>query len=494
MARIEKVYWDSRTAFILASIGSAIGLGNVWRFPYICFKYGGGAFLVAYLIALFFIGIPLLILEFGLGQRLGGSSPTALAKTHKGFAWVGWLAVIVGFFIVTYYSVIMSWAANYLVHSFNLAWGNDPKTFFYTNVLNLSEGILDFGSIRIWLLVGLVVCWIWIILSIWKGAKTVSKVVYVTVLLPWLILLILVIGGLTLDGAGEGIKYYLTPDWRQLLNPELWQAAITQVFFSLTVGFGVMIAYSSFLPPKSDVVNNAFIIGLADAATAFVSGFAVFSALGYYAHIQGVPVADVMKSGPELAFVTYPAIINHLPLAPLVGVLFFIMLLTLAIDSAFSLVEAVVAGFMETFGIARIKTNLIFGGIAFLFGILYTTQAGLFWLDLVDYYMCFFGLFIVAFLEAIVVGWFINTDDLRKKINENSMVHIGKWWNVAIKVIIPVAALALLSISVVKLFTAPYGDYPQVTQLLGGYLPLLIGIVGGVFLGKATIQMLKKSK
>ena len=193
MALGEKIYWDSRTAFVLAAIGSAIGLGNIWRFPYICYKFGGGAFLIAYLIALFTAGLPLLLLEFALGQRIGGSAPTSLGKISRNFAWVGWMAVIVGFFITTYYSVIMSWSVNYLVHSFSLAWGNDPKGFFFTNVLGLSDGIFHIGAPRIALVIGLIICWVWIILSIWKGARTVSKVVYITVTVPWLILIILVV-------------------------------------------------------------------------------------------------------------------------------------------------------------------------------------------------------------------------------------------------------------------------------------------------------------
>ncbi len=492
MALKEKVFWDNRMAFVLASIGSAIGLGNIWRFPYICYKYGGGAFLVAYIVALFVAGLPLLVLEFGLGQKIGGSAPTALAKVSKSFAWVGWMAILVGFFITTYYSVIMSWAANYLVHSLTLAWGSDPKTFFFKKVLGLSDGIFDIGAPRLHLLLGLVVVWVWIVLSIWKGARTVSKVVYVTVTLPWLILLILVFGGLTLPGALTGIKYYLTPNWRALLDAELWQAAFTQVFFSLSVGFGVMIAYASFLPPKSDIVNSAFIIGLSDAATAFVGGFAVFSALGYYAQLQGVSVADVMKSGPELAFVTYPAIINHLPLAPLVGVLFFVMLLTLAIDSAFSLVEAVVAGVMETFGLGRTKTNVAVAALAFTIGIIYTTTAGLYWLDVVDYYMSFFGLFAVAFLEAVAVGWIFDTEELRRRINETSLVHIGRWWNVAVKVVVPLSALVILCITIISRIKSPYGGYPRTAELLGGWMPILVAILGGVALGRATVHAIRR--
>ena len=492
MAQTEKAYWSSRTAFILASIGSAIGLGNVWRFPYICYKYGGGAFIIAYLVSLFLAGIPLLILEFALGQRIGGSAPVAFAKLSKRFAWIGWFAILVGFFITTYYAVIMSWAANYLVYSFKLSWGNDPKSFFFNKVLGLTDSISNFGSIQTHLVIGLLIMWIWVVLSIWKGAKTVSKVVYFTVTIPWIILITLVIGGLTLPNAFEGIKYYLTPKWGMLLKPQIWQAAFTQVFFSLSVGFGVMIAYASFLPPKSDLVNNAMIIALSDAATAYVGGFAVFSVLGYYAGLQGVEVAKVMKSGPELAFITYPEIINHLPLAPLVGILFFLMLLTLAIDSAFSLVEGFVAGVMETFGTRRGRTNIFVAVVAFLIGIIYTTGAGLYWLDLVDHYMTFFGLFAVGFLEALVVGWFTDTEKIREMINAHSIVKIGKWWNVAVKFFVPIASIVLLLSSVIGIIIKPYGGYPRWAELVGGWLLLAIAVILGFILGKQTVKALKE--
>ncbi len=491
MALKEKIYWDNRTAFVLASIGSAIGLGNIWRFPYICYKFGGGVFLLAYLISLFIVGLPLLLLEFSIGQRIGGSAPTSLEKLRKNFGWIGWMAVIVGFFIVTYYSVIMSWAANYLVHSFKLAWGTEPEGFFYNNVLGLSEGIFHIGAPRIALLAGLVICWIWILLSIWKGARTVGKVVYVTVTVPWLILVIMVIGGLTLPGAFDGIKYYLTPEWSKFLNPELWQAAITQVFFSLSVGFGVMIAYASFLPPNSDLVGDAFIVGLSDAATAIVGGFAVFSVLGYYAQVQGCSVAEVMGSGPELAFVTYPAIINHLPLGPLVGVLFFLMLLTLAVDSAFSLVEAMVAGVMETFGTRRKVANFTVGGIAFGIGIIYTSTAGLYWLDMVDHYMTFFGLFLVAFLETVAVGWVFGAEKMRQKINKYSRIKIGKWWNATVKFIVPAASICLLVLVIYERIGTSYENYPRLAELIGGWIPLGIAIFGGVVLGRATRKSIR---
>jgi len=484
----EHAYWETRVGFVLASIGSAIGLGNIWRFPYICYKFGGGAFVIAYLIALIIVGIPLLTLEFALGYKMKGSAPLSLGRikfilsgyeensptlTRKGkFEWIGWFALLVGFGIVTYYSVIMGWAANYLVYSFNLKWGENPSKFFYENVLALSKGIFEIGSVQWKILVGLAASWVWIVLSIWKGARTVGKVVYFTVTIPWIIIVIFVIRGLTLPGAFEGVKYYLTPNFKMLLQPELWHAAFSQVFFSLTVGFGVMIAYASFLPPRSDIVNNAFLVAFADAATAYVGGFAVFSTLGHYAKLMNTSVANVMRSGPELAFVTYPTIINHLPLAPLFGVLFFLMLLTLAIDSAFSLVEAGVAGLMDKFGVRRKWANIGIVVVAFLCGIIYCTKGGLYWIDVVDYFMNNFGLFVVAMLESLIVAYIYGADNLRNFANSVSEIRVGKWWSFCVKFAVPFSSLLILMFTFRKVLLSSYGGYPRLAEFLGGWLVL----------------------
>ncbi|MBN1150389.1 sodium-dependent transporter [candidate division WOR-3 bacterium] len=500
----DKGLWDSRTAFVLASIGSAIGLGNIWRFPYICYKYGGGSFLIAYIIALFVAGIPLLLLEFSLGHKMAGSAPFAFSKlkfSFKGssseeeitekkgdFQWVGWIALFIGFFITTYYAVIMGWSFDYLYYSVKMSWSQvGPEKFFYENVLHLTEGVFDFGKLQLPIIIGLVISWIWIVLSIWKGAKTVGKVVFVTVTLPWLLLLVFVFRGVFLPGASEGIKYYLLPDFTMLLNVELWHAAFSQVFFSLSIGFGIMVAYASFLPEKSDIANSAVIIALADAATAFVGGFAVFSALGYYAKIQGVDVCDVMQSGPHLAFVTYPEIISKLPFAPFFGFLFFLMLLTLAIDSAFSLVEGIVAGLMDKFNIGRMKTNLGVAAATFLVGLIFTFGAGLYWLDITDHFMNNFGLFTVAFLEALVVGYAVSPEEIRKYINQKSEIQIGKWWTVSVKYFIPIIAFVLLFFSIKSVLFSNYGGYPALAVFLAGWLPLLIAAVGSYILSSKKI-------
>lgn len=474
--------WDSRTSFILAAIGSAIGLGNIWRFPYVCYENGGGAFLIAYLVALFSAGIPLMILEFGLGHKTEGAAPRAMRKTRAGFEWFGWMAIAVGFFIVVYYAVIMGYCFNYGYFSITQAWGDDPAGFF-NRTLGLTSGPYHMGSLKWGIVLGLFLAWIWIVLSVWKGAKTVGKVVYVTVLLPWLLLIVFIIRGITLPGAVDGLNYYLTPDFTKLLSAKVWLAAYTQAFFSLSVGFGIMIAYSSFLPRKSDITNSAFIIGMCDALTAFLGGLAVFGALGYLAHVTGKPVAEVVASGPGLAFVTYPTIISNLPFwQPVFGVLFFLMLLTLGIDSAFSLLEAVAAGVIDKWKASHRKANLTVGITALVLGIPLCFGGGLFWLDIVDNFMNKFGISLICLGECIFIGWVFGSGKIREYVNGLSEFRIGVWWDIFIRVITPAALLFLIIMEVVDRIRGSYGGYPRSAEFLGGWLIVIILPVLGIIL------------
>ncbi len=466
--------WQKRSSFILAAIGSAVGLGNVWRFPYICYQNGGGAFLIPYFVALFTTGIPLMILEFGLGHMMQGSAPKSFFQVRKRAEWVGWWAILVGFFITTYYAVIMSWCFSYLVHSWKLSWGNSAEKFFSQSFLHLSSGPGSLGGVRWPILIGLLLTWIFIYLCISKGTKSVGKVVLVTVPLPVLLLAILVVRGLTLPGAMEGLRFYLTPKFAVLKDPKVWLAAYSQIFFSLSLGFGVLIAYASYLPRKSDIVNNAFITSLANCGTSFFAGFAVFSTLGYLAQVTNAKVADVVSGGLGLAFVTYPTVISLLPFAAsLFGILFFLMLLTLGIDSAFSLIEAVVAGGMDRWGLNRKRANLIFCGVAFLLGIVFTTNGGLHWLDIVDHFLNNFGLVPVCLVECLIIGYFFGPSKLRNYANRNSDFSIGGWWDVLIKFVSPLILLGILGWVVWEAIRTHYGGYPGWALGVGGW-----GMVG----------------
>lgn len=451
--------WNTRTAFILASIGSAIGLGNIWRFPYVCYDNGGGAFLVAYAICLFVVGIPLLMLEFAVGQRSQQTGPGAFKQIHPRLEWFGWIATGIAFVIVVYYAVVMSYCVNYTFQSFTLGWGENPGEYFTKRLLGITESAAVLGNFRWPVFGGLILGWIGIIACVWHGTRTVSKVIYVTVLVPWVLLVIFVIRGVTLPGAGEGLAFYLRPDWSKLLTFKIWLDAVTQVAFSLSVGFAVMLAYGSFLKRDADIVQNAFVIGIADGLTAFISGFAVFGALGHKAFLEGAEVATVVKSGPGLAFVTYPEIINNLPLAPVFGFLFFAMLLLLAIDSAFSIVEAVTGALHDKWGWDHKQCNFTVAAVALLLGVPLCFGGGIHILDITDRFMTQMGITIVALGECLIVGYVLGAHKMREYLNVHSIRKAGQWWDVCVRYVIPIAIMIMFGNELIERIKEPYlGD------------------------------------
>ncbi|GAG04421.1 unnamed protein product, partial [marine sediment metagenome] len=263
----ERENWGSRAGFVLAAVGSAVGLGNVWRFPHEAYSNGGSAFLIPYVVAMLVIGIPLLILEFSLGHLMQQAAPNAFKQVGKRWEFVGWWPILLSFIIVCYYAVVLAWCLNYLIYSFSnpLPWAAEPKKFFFDYYLQNSQSY-ELAGLRWPIVAALAGVWTIMYLCIFKGVKIVSKIVLWTVPIPWLMLIILTVRGLTLKGSIQGLEYYLEPDWSVLKDSNVWRAAFGQVFFSLSLAFGVMVTYASFLHRKSDLNNNAVIIGLADLA------------------------------------------------------------------------------------------------------------------------------------------------------------------------------------------------------------------------------------
>ena len=486
----KREHWSSRSAFIFAAIGSAIGLGNLWRFPRICAENGGTAFLIAYVIALFAIGIPILILELSIGQKMQKATPGSFAGMKKPLEWVGWCIVGVGFFITTYYAVVMGWSLNYFLFAFTGKWGADPQDFFFNKFLELSDASAlpgGWGKLSIPILLGAIISWVAIMACIWKGVKTVSKVVYFTVLAPWFILIVFVIRGLTLPGAMNGMEYYLLgqASLGKLLEASTWLAAITQVFFSLSIGFGIMFAYGSFLDPDANIVKNAFIIGISDSITAFVGGLAVFAALGHLSTpaAGGVPINEWMGSSLGICFVAYPTLINNLPLGVFFGPVFFLMLLTLALDSAFSLVEACVSPFEDKFGWSHRKALFIVCFIAFILGVPHIFQSGLYWFDTLDHFMNHFGLAMACLVECIVAGYIYGAKNVRKDLMEDPENRLGVWWDVMIKFVAPIALIFLLGTEIRDRIQAPYNGYPRAVEFWGGWFALILIVCAGVLFG-----------
>ncbi len=484
---VRKEHWDSRFAFIMAAIGSAVGLGNVWRFPYICYESGGGAFLIPYFVALFTAGIPLMILEFSVGHWARSSPPEAFKKIGKKWEWMGWWAVLVPFVIALYYVAVMAWCFSYMIYSLDLRWGANAELFF-KNFLGDTGSPAILGGISVPVFLGLIVVWLCVFLILYKGVHRIGKIVVITVPLPTILLILLTIRGLTLPGAIEGISYYLTPNFSRLLDVNVWLAAYAQVFFSLGVAQGIMITYASFLKKKSDITNNAVIISLADAGTSFLAGFTVFSVVGYLAASQGVGITELGIGGPTLTFITYPTAISLLPFAAaFFGIIFYIALLTFGIDSAFSMVEPIVSGIHGKWKISKARATGIMCIVGFLISLIFATGGGLYWLDIADHFIANFGLVMIGLVECLILGWMYKLSKLRDHANKTSELHLGRWWDYLIKFAIPFVLFILLAAAVINNIINPYLGYPWWIIVLGGVAPCL-----SIFLLSFVFMKIKK--
>ena len=346
---MKREQWGSRTGFILAAVGSAIGLGNIWRFPYMAYENGGGAFFIPYLFAMLTAGIPFMILEFGMGHKNRGSAPKTLAKIHSKFQWLGWFQVGIAAVIAVYYVAVIGWAISYFSMSFTQSWGHDTNTFFFKDYLGLGDNSpTQLGSIQWKIAFSMLIAWAITYAAIVGGVKAgiekASKI-----MMPILFIMVVVLIGrmVFLPGALEGVNYMFEPDFSKILDLKVWAAAYGQIFFTLSIGFAIMLAYSSYLPEKSDISNNAFMTVLINCGFSILAGIMIFSVLGYMAHEQGKALTDVVTSGVGLAFVTLPAAINLLPAPYILGPLFFLALVVAGLSSHISIMEAVTSAIMD---------------------------------------------------------------------------------------------------------------------------------------------------
>lgn len=457
--------WTTRGAFVLAAIGSAVGLGNLWGFPYKVYAFGGGAFLIPYFIAMAVMGIPLLIMEFAVGHWAQQSAPGAFRRILTRYRFVGWWLVTLAFVIITYYAVILAYCIDYLVVSVlslgsgSLPWsGPDAagaQAYFFDDMLRFSN-TMALGPPAGRVLAATLAVWLLIYLCLFRGVKWISRVVLLTVPLPWIMLLVLTIRGLTLEGAIAGLEFYLEPRWAKLLDPDTWRFAFGQVFFSMSLGFAVMLSYASFLHRRSDLNNNALIIGLGDLGTSFVAGIAVFSMLGAMAAASGTAVPDLVPEGTVgLSFVVFPFGLTQLPAAALFSSVFFLALLTLGIDSAFSIVEACLASVCDSRPLWPRRYVLpAICAAGMVCGLVFTsTRGGLNWLALVDGLINGpLGILVVALAESLVVGWAWNGRFLgvmRAHANERSDWRLYGWWDFTVKYVVPAFLSILIAWSVI---------------------------------------------
>ncbi|XP_005166076.1 solute carrier family 6 member 22, tandem duplicate 1 isoform X1 [Danio rerio] len=481
--------WSSKVEFILAVAGQIIGLGNVWRFPYLCYKNGGGVFFIPYVVFLFACGIPLFLMETALGQYTSQGSVTCWRKICPLFEGLGYGSQVVVLYSSAYYIIILAWAFFYLFSSFSgeLPWAScrnwwnsencvefdrmqgaknlsfmanassPVKEFWERRVLNITGSVNELGSVRWELALCLLLAWVICYFCVWKGVKSTGKVVYFTATFPYVMLMVLLIRGLTLPGAIDGITFYLYPNPARLADPQVWMDAGTQIFYSYALCIGCLTALGSYNKYNNNCYKDCVYLCLLNSGTSFVAGFAIFSVLGFMALEQGVDISVVAESGPGLAFIAYPRAVAMMPMAQLWSICFFLMIILLGLDSEFVGLESLMTAITDMNpnfflqGHRRKLFLLVICIACFLIGLLMVTEGGLYVFQLFDYYSCSgMTLLLFAIAQSICIGWFYGADRLYENIADMIGYHPLTLMKYCWKYITPIVCIGTFIFSLVK--------------------------------------------
>ena len=463
--------FSSRRVFIFAAIGSAVGLGNIWRFPYVAYDNGGGSFIIPYLVALLTAGIPFLWFDYALGHKYRGSAPLSFARLRRGAEGLGWWQAGICFAIGVYYAAVLAWAVSYTWFSVNKAWGEDPNGFFFGEFLERGDPGVSMNVVpqvlwpllAVWVLVGVIM-----LLGVQRGIGMTA-----TIFIPLLVVcfVLLVIRSLMLPGAAEGLNALFTPNWAALLDPGVWAAAYGQIFFSLSIGFGIMITYASYVDRKTDMTGSGAVVGFANSSFEILAGIGVFAALGFMAQAQGVGVGDVVTAGVGLAFVAFPAIISEAPGGALLGVLFFVSLVVAGLTSLVSVIEVVISAVRDKFELSRkAATTAVIVPMTIMSLLFFSTASGLYVLDIVDHFVNRFGILLVAVVSLIVVAWGARAlPRLADHLNRTGKIQIGRAWVVLLSIIVPIVLSLVLLQELWAVLRNPYEGYPQWMLIVFGW-------------------------
>ncbi|MEE9269175.1 MAG: sodium-dependent transporter [Candidatus Krumholzibacteria bacterium] len=459
----QRGQWKSRAGFILAASGSAIGLGNIVFFSANAYKFGGGAFYLPYLFALFAIGIPVMMLEFGLGNITARAFPGSLHRlAGKRGEFAGWWAVVNGCFLTMYYITILSWVLGMLVGSVGELW--KPSTA--VPAFGFEEGDLSnpvayfFHMLSTWKpLLFVAIIWLLNVLIVRKGVESIEPVTKVFVPLMWIFMVVLIVRGLTLPNGGQGVFLLFTPNFSVMKDPAVWQGAFSQIFFTLSLGIGTMTAYASYLPKKSDLTQNSIITSLLNCGFEYIAGLAIFSILFAFAI---VPQASTLS----MTFFIVPQGIGAMPAGVTVfGIVFFALLLMAGLTSSVSLVETVISPLRDKFGWSRKRIVTVAAIVGFAGSACFALPhvinpgleddgtLGLTLLDLIDHWVFSYGLLIVGLSECLLIGWLVGPEKIRNHLNSNSSLKLGYWFDFLLKYAIPAMILFVLGYSLWNEFT-----------------------------------------
>ncbi|XP_057218754.1 sodium- and chloride-dependent neutral and basic amino acid transporter B(0+) [Triplophysa rosa] len=509
--------WSSKREYMLSMIGYAVGLGNVWRFPYLAYKHGGGAFLIPYTIMLAVAGVPLFFLESSFGQFCS-QGPINVWKAVPILQGVGITMMLVSTFVSIYYNIIIAYSIYYLFASFQypLPWsgasgmscnatdigccnstvyhvsvvslnvtaenhtcqgdfvpGQSPSEQYWNKVALQRTSSMDETGPIVWhLALCLLLAWIIVGAALFKGIKSSGKVVYFTATFPYIVLLILLIRGATLEGASNGIEYYIgsQSNLTKLGEAEVWKDAATQIFFSLSIAWGGLMALSSYNKFYNNCYQDSIIVCVTNCGTSVFAGFAIFSILGHMAHVYKKPVSEVADAGFALAFIAYPDALSKLPISPLWSILFFFMLITLGLDSQFAGIEVITTCLQDAYpNVLKSRRGLVTTAVCillFLLGLPCVTGAGIYWVNLIDTFCAGWILLVAGLLEVIGLAFLYGGNRFIKDIEmmigtKNALFWL--WWRACWFFITPEVLIIILGWSLYTFTPPTYGSvtYPQ---------------------------------
>ena len=436
--------WDSTLTFIFAMIGVAIGLGNIWRL---------GAFFIPYFFAIAIMGIPFLILEYGIGFSFKRSFTEIFKSINPKFEYISWILIFSIAIVLIYYMVIISWDLFYLVKSITFGWGSDTAAYFVQNVGG-SENLANIGNFFIPIGAGVIVSWfiLWFIShrSIDKGIGLASKILIPAV---FVMMAIIVIYALTLPGASIGIDALIHPNWNLLSDINLWIVAFSQIIFSLGIGEALALTYATYLSDNKGLTDNVFFVVLSNSSFEIFTAFGVFSILGYMSATSGTPLVQLVSEGTGLIFVVFPKIfslmgvIGHI-LAPL----FFLAVLFAGISSAFAFFEPIIGSISSKSNMSRKKLVTILSVIGCLCSLAFTCGISSYLVGIVDGFVNKFGILLLIAIQCVVFGWYYGAEKVIPVLNEKSRIKIGTIWTAIIKYILPIFLIIIWVIGIADLF------------------------------------------
>uniref|UniRef100_A0A671UEG0 Transporter n=1 Tax=Sparus aurata TaxID=8175 RepID=A0A671UEG0_SPAAU len=530
----ERGNWASKREYILSTIGYAVGLGNIWRFPYLAYKNGGGAFLIPYFVMLVVTGIPLFFLESAFGQFCS-QGPINVWRAVPLLQGVGIAMLMVTLIVSIYYNVIIAYSLYYMFASFQsplpwsscfswadsncsdtptgasfhlqtcclsadvlfsraqmsntlikLLWLNGQMSLLLSRVaLQRSSGLDETGPVVWHLALCLLLSTMFTAAALIRGIKSSGKVVYFTATFPYVVIVILLIRGLTLEGARDGIEFYIgsQSNLTKLTEAQVWKDAATQTFYSLSIGWGGVMTLASYNNFHNNMFRDSFVVTLTNAGTSVFAGFAIFSILGHMAHIYKMPVGEVVKEGFGLAFIAYPDALSKLPISPLWSTLFFFMLLTVGLDSQFAGIEVITTCLQDAFPkLFRSKHGLLTittCSILYLLGLPCVTRAGIYWVTLIDQFVASWVLLILVLLEIAGVCYIYGGNrfikDIEMMLGNKSFVF-WLWWRVCWFFLSPCIIVAILVWSLMTFTPPSYGavKFPDWGVALGWSMAVFI--------------------